>query len=229
MVSRAGIYVEILRDLKDEPTWCALEKDSRDGLLEMYSRDGLSEIYSWALKDGLTWWVAASHCRLHGGEGWRSSRPLPIHHSCNISPFKCQRSLLPLYWVDRLPDKVHLGADKDVKDETLIRFRKTSIPDWGSLRGEKTCQTALFKKYILCYNNIVRTCIWTCRSNPVLSPAGWMTSQGSWSSPRYRGRMERKRYKGIKAYKYMWKHKGAKGISHSGFKVRDRKVYYVYM
>ena len=141
MVSRAGIYVEILRDLKDEPTWCALEKDSRDGLLEMYSRDGLSEIYSWALKDGLTWWVAASHCRLHGGEGWRSSRPLPIHHSCNISPFKCQRSLLPLYWVDRLPDKVHLGADKDVKDETLIRFRKTGIPDRGSLKEKKTKNT----------------------------------------------------------------------------------------
>ena len=104
----------------------ALEMDSKDGLLEMYSRAGL------------TWWVVVSHCQLHGGEGWRSSRPLPIHHSCNISPFKCQRSLLPLYWVDRLPDKVHLGADKDVKDETLIRFRKAGIPDWGSLRKKNT-------------------------------------------------------------------------------------------
>ena len=100
---------------------------------------------------GLTWWVAASHCQLHGGEGWRSSMPLPIHHSCNISPFKCQRSLLPLYWVDRLPDKVHLGADKDVKDETLVRFRKTSIPDWGSLRGKKQKNAKrLFSKSIFC-------------------------------------------------------------------------------
>ena len=117
-------------------------------------------------------------------------------------PFKCQsrdkRSLLLLYWVDRLPDKVHLGADKDVKDETLIRFRKTGIPDRGSLRKKTKKQTALLKR-IICA--IVWTCILTYRSNPVLSPAGWMTSQGSWSSPVCRGKKERKRYKHTKKEK----------------------------
>ena len=89
-------------------------------------------------------------------------------------------SSLAYNWLDRLPDKMHLGADKDVKDETLIRFRKAGFPEWGSVRNKPPQKTEkLFKKHWK-----TGTCIWTCRSNPTLSPAGWMTSQGSWSSPR---------------------------------------------
>ena len=150
--------------------------------------------------DGLRFLIV--NCMQERGEDPPSLRQFIT--PATFRPFKCQscnkRSLLLLYWVDGLPDKVHLGADKDVKDETLIRFRKTGIPDRGSLRKKKQ-KNAKRLKYILCHNNIVRTCIWTCRSNPVLFPAGWMTSQGSWSSPRCWGIKERKSYKGIKAYK----------------------------
>merc|ERR1719507_1489423 len=37
------------------------------------------------------------------------------------------------------PDKVHLGADKDVKDETLVRFRKTGIPVSGLVGQIQFC------------------------------------------------------------------------------------------
>ena len=39
--------------------------------------------------------------------------------------------------VDRPPDKVHPGADKDVKDETLIRFGKAGIPERESIRKKR--------------------------------------------------------------------------------------------